>query len=93
MIYFAIFLFVNCSAYVRILLFESLENAEAGKILLDWGLTLEDNTVSFDARVVQAEKIVFGKNREVVVSAKADWSRDATSNTVLSAVRPYYLAL
>ncbi|XP_034240768.1 piwi-like protein Ago3 isoform X2 [Thrips palmi] len=62
------------------------ENPDAGKVLSDWGLTIEDSTVSFDARVVQSEKIVFGNNKEITVGPKADWSRDATNSAVLTAV-------
>lgn len=61
------------------------ENAEASKVLSDWGLRLEDATVSFEARVVPNEEIFFG-NKTIKVNAQADWSRDACSSNVLTAV-------
>ena len=62
------------------------ENPEASKVLTDWGLLLETQTISFDARVVASEKIVFGKGKEVTVGPQADWSKDACNGEVLSAV-------
>lgn len=61
-------------------------NPEAAKVLSDWGLSLEDQTVSFEARVVPAEKIIFGGRKEVLVGPQADWSRDACNSQVLCAV-------
>lgn len=62
------------------------DNPEACKVLSDWGLQIEDSTVSFEARVVPGESIIFGGGKSVPAGPKSDWSSAACNNRVLSAV-------
>ena len=57
-------------------------NAEAAKILSDWGLTLDSKPLSLDGRTLPPEVIVFG-SKEVRSSETADFSREATRERVL----------
>lgn len=60
-------------------------NPEARQILADWGLTLEDDTISTDGRMLPPETIFFG-NREVPGSEIADWGREACRERVIAPV-------
>lgn len=67
-------------------LFAVTENPNASKTFSDWGLTLEDTTVSFEARVVPTEQIIFGGTKTTDAGPQADWSRAATNNPCLTTV-------
>ena len=64
-----------------------LGDANAHAHLRDWGLTLEPNTLNFDARLLDPETLVFGKGYQEKVSPKADWGRAATTKCVLTPVK------
>ena len=67
-------------------------NEQTKKILSDWGLSLENDTVDFEGRLLDPEKVYFGNNRENV-SNNADWGKAAVSNPVYRTVRNFLLKL
>ncbi|XP_042240519.1 piwi-like protein Ago3 [Homarus americanus] len=59
------------------------DNAEACKVLSDWGLTLEDNVIPLEGRLIPPEAIYF-KNKEVEGTLTADWAQEAgRANTLV----------
>ncbi|XP_071550552.1 piwi-like protein Ago3 [Panulirus ornatus] len=60
-------------------------NPEARQILADWGLTMEDDTISVDGRTFPPETIFFG-NREVFGSEIAEWSQESYKEKVITPV-------
>lgn len=60
-------------------------NTEAKKVLSDWGLTLEDKTVSLEGRALVPETIHFA-SRDVPGSQAADWGRETFREKVIQAV-------
>ena len=61
-------------------------NPDAHSHLTDWGLNLNNSTVMLQGRVLDPERILFGRNYSEMVSQKADWGRAATTKHVLTAV-------
>lgn len=57
----------------------------AKKILSDWGLTLQDDTIQMDGRVLPYETIFFNE-KSVPGTEKADWGREATREKVITPV-------
>lgn len=69
-------------AYKKFLMnVESTPSAKA--ILSSWGLALETDPLEVTARLLDEEKIVFGRGKECGAGEKGDFSRYATSNEVL----------
>lgn len=73
-------------SFLKYHLYAVAENPNASKTFSDWGLTLEDVTVSFEARVVPTEQIIFGGGKTTDAGPQADWSRAATNNPCLTTV-------
>lgn len=72
-------------AYKKLL--ENVEKTPAAKAILSgWGLSLEKDPLEVTARLLDEEKIVFGRGKEHGAGEKGDFSRYATSNEVLSAI-------
>ncbi|XP_045133074.1 piwi-like protein Ago3 [Portunus trituberculatus] len=61
------------------------ENEEAHKILADWGLSLQDNSLPFEGRICAPETIIFG-SQEVAGSQLADWGRESSREKVIMPV-------
>jgi len=59
---------------------------ECKEILSDWGLELAKDPIKLDARVIAPGKLVMGNGVKFSVNSKADWTREATSNTCLVSV-------
>jgi hypothetical protein len=55
------------------------ENPEASVHLTNWGLKLEPEPMQLQSRILEPERLYFGKNYVETVNAKADWGRAATS--------------
>ena len=53
---------------------------EASSILLNWGLKLASDSIKLDGRLIAPEELLCGKNFKFKVSAKADWTREITTN-------------
>lgn len=62
------------------------ETPEAKDLLSAWGLTLESDPTKVEARVLDEEKIVFGRNKEFSAGPMADFTRHATSNEVIEPI-------
>ena len=60
-------------------------NEVTKKILSDWGLTIEDDTLNLMGRVLDPEEILFGNDYKTK-SDIADWARAATNSKVLRTV-------
>lgn len=61
------------------------ENEVTKKILSDWGLSLDNDTLDIKGRVLDSEEITFGNNYKTR-SDNADWGRAAVSSKVLRTV-------
>ena len=59
------------------------DNADARKILSDWGLTLSDDTIQLEGRILPYESIFFNE-KSVPGTEKADWGREATRERVIT---------
>ncbi|XP_022914528.2 piwi-like protein Ago3 [Onthophagus taurus] len=62
------------------------ESEQAQKILADWGLKLKSANIDLNARILNNEVIVFGNNQQRPCDSKADFTRDAMRNPVVSPV-------
>ncbi|KAK3859535.1 hypothetical protein Pcinc_034359 [Petrolisthes cinctipes] len=60
-------------------------NTEAKTVLMDWGLTLEDNTVGVDGRILAPENIYFA-NKDVPGTQQADWGTHTFREKVIQPV-------
>ncbi|XP_071132212.1 piwi-like protein 1 [Mytilus edulis] len=58
---------------------------EASQELANWGLSFDNDTIDIEGRQVQEEKIIF-RDGHVMAGPQADWGRDATRKTVITAV-------
>lgn len=77
--------FNRIAAYKRFI--DNVYNSpQALKVLSDWGLSLDRESAKTEARVLDEQKVIFGRNKEIGVGPKADFSNAATSNEVLLAV-------
>ncbi|KAJ8319428.1 hypothetical protein KUTeg_004519 [Tegillarca granosa] len=61
-------------------------NQEANQELLNWGLELQEETLHIEGRQVPEEKVYFSNNVCVPAGPNADWNREVTRQTVLTAV-------
>ncbi|CAL4094922.1 unnamed protein product, partial [Meganyctiphanes norvegica] len=61
------------------------ESVEAKKILSDWGLSLNDDTIQLEGRILPHESIFFNE-KSIPGTDKADWGREATREKVITAV-------
>lgn len=57
--------------------------ASARKILDDWGLTLDPQPITTEARNFGAQKLIFGAGKEVTPNREAMWRNDATNSKVV----------
>ena len=65
----------------------SVKGCEEAKSELDgWGLQLEDDIMTLNGRTLPVENITFGRGFKSSAGPTAEWSRDATTKTVLKAV-------
>lgn len=62
------------------------ETKEAKQILADWGLSVDNDSITAEARVLDHQKIIFGKNREISAGEKAEFSKGIMSNEVILAI-------
>lgn len=60
-------------------------NEVTKKILSDWGLEIENDTIDLKGRTLEPEEIFFGNDYKTK-SANADWARAAVSSEVLRTV-------
>lgn len=61
-------------------------STETKKMLSDWGLTLMDNAVDVNIRLMEEEKVIFANNRQFGVGPNADFGKYCTNNELLSVV-------
>ncbi|KAK9506113.1 hypothetical protein O3M35_008106 [Rhynocoris fuscipes] len=61
-------------------------NNEVKKVLSSWGLSLAESNIKLQARVIPPEKIFFANSVVHQGSYNADWTKLATSTSVLSAI-------
>uniref|UniRef100_A0A161MGX5 Protein argonaute-3 n=1 Tax=Triatoma infestans TaxID=30076 RepID=A0A161MGX5_TRIIF len=61
-------------------------NSEVKKVLSSWGLSLANNNIKTTGRVIPPENIYFGNELVHRGTFNADWSRGATTSSVLSPV-------
>lgn len=61
-------------------------NAQAKEVLSQWGLSLDPEPMKITARLLDEERIIFGRSKELGVGPQADFSRHATSNEVLDPI-------
>ncbi|CAG2181038.1 unnamed protein product, partial [Oppiella nova] len=66
-------------AKLQVFIDNVLNTPAARRHLTDWGLDLSPKPYETYGRTMTADRIVLGGGKEVPVSAKADWSRDATN--------------
>lgn len=71
---------------IRKFIKEVNSNTAASQILSGWGITLDDDIMSFPGRKVDDEDIFFGDQVVCKGSIKANWSNDAVRNPVLQTV-------
>ncbi|XP_058807299.1 piwi-like protein Ago3 [Phymastichus coffea] len=67
-------------------------NEVTRKILSDWGLTLEDDTVQLKGRLLDPEELKFG-NEYKIKSTNADWGKAATNSAVLRTPNMQYWSI
>jgi len=58
-------------------------SAECKDLLGKWGLELEKDPIKLTGRTLDAEKLLFGKNKIVTVNLKCDWGRESTTTPCL----------
>lgn len=65
----------------------NVENCDkARKILLDWGMHIENATIDLNARVLTPEIIIFGNDVRHQTDSKTDWTGQLSRNSVLGSV-------
>jgi hypothetical protein len=62
------------------------ENKNATKLLRDWGLRIDDDTVKLHARVLQGEEVYLGGDAKWQSSPNVDWTNTVTKNHMFQAV-------
>lgn len=62
------------------------QNPGAKELLSQWGLELSHKPALVTGRVLDAEKLLFGRSQSEVVNPKGDFARAATNKPLLSAV-------
>ncbi len=58
--------------------------------LESWGFQLDPRMIQLDGRVLDKEKILFGRNKSILTNDEADWGRDAVREHVITPVRKLY---
>ncbi len=56
--------------------------------LESWGFQLDPRMIQMNGRVLDREKILFGRNKSIVANEEADWGREAVKEHVITPVRP-----
>ena len=62
------------------------ETPSARRHLTNWGLNLSETPYETTGRTLTADNIVLANDNRFAVSAKADWSRDLTNNSLFHAI-------
>ncbi|KAI4463539.1 eukaryotic translation initiation factor 2c [Holotrichia oblita] len=62
---------------------------KARKILLDWGMHIENATIDLNARILTPEIIIFGNGVRHQTDSKTDWTGQLSRNSVLGPVDLY----
>ncbi len=52
----------------------------------NWGFRIDPRMISLDGRILDHEKILFGRNRSIVANDEADWGREAVKENVITPV-------
>jgi len=60
-------------------------NPEAHKLITDWGMDIDNDTVRLVGRVLPPETLYFANGKSEIIGPKGEWNRAAT-NSVLTAV-------
>jgi len=55
---------------------------EAYKLLTNWGLAIDDQTLPLAGRVLDPETLIFGRGKKEIIGPKGDWNRAATSSVL-----------
>ena len=60
--------------------------SQARAELESWGFQLDPRMIQVEGRVLDREKILFGRNKSIVANEEADWGREAVKEQVITPV-------
>ena len=61
--------------------------------LESWGFQLDPRMIQMHGRILDREKILFGRNKSILANEEADWGREAVKEHVITPVRSVILLL
>ncbi len=61
--------------------------------LESWGFQLDPRMIQMNGRILDREKILFGRNKSILANEEADWGREAVKEHVITPVCSVILLL